>query len=360
MKTIYVIDLEPISQRYTERLSCCVMEQIRNQAARTGIVVSLQRISGGETSGGTDPGAFFDFAENSAYQSQQCEALARLFKKGCVKSGDEFFLLDAWNPNVFVVRKLACLSGLDVRLSGLWHAGSYDPNDFLGRVGDRQWLALYESALAEALDVSIFATEYHRQLFTSNFDVSAKRDLCRAGFPFEYLSRDLAAYGNQTKENLIVFPHRLAPEKQPEIFRDLAPSFPDYQFVCCQDQQLSKHEYHSLLGRARMVFSANLQETLGIGVYEGLCCGALPFAPDRLSYREMYPDQWLYPSEWTESWSHYNHHKYELVDRMRSMLSASEEDACGVREQLMVCARKVEAEFFTGTQIYDQLLGGAS
>ena len=103
-----------------------------------------------------------------------------------------------------------------------------------------------------------------------------------------------------------LFPHRIAPEKQVEMFRDLARQLPDYEFVVCQDQQLTKNEYHNLLGEAKIVFSANLQETLGISCYEGAIVDAIPLVPDRLSYKEMYFNAFKYPSEWTESFESYD------------------------------------------------------
>ena len=109
-----------------------------------------------------------------------------------------------------------------------------------------------------------------------------------------------------TKRDLILFPHRIAPEKQVEIFRDLKHHLPQYEFVVCQDQQLTKNEYHNLLGEAKLVFSANLQETLGISWYEGAIVDAIPMVPDRLSYSEMAFDTFKYPSKWTESWDSYN------------------------------------------------------
>ena len=107
------------------------------------------------------------------------------------------------------------------------------------------------------------------------------------------------------KRDLILFPHRVAPEKQVEIFRDLKHQLPQYEFVVCQDQQLTKNEYHNLLGEAKLVFSANLQETLGISWYEGALVDAIPMVPDRLSYSEMAMEDFKYPSEWTESFDAY-------------------------------------------------------
>jgi hypothetical protein len=61
-----------------------------------------------------------------------------------------------------------------------------------------------------------------------------------------------------------------------------------------------------------MVFSANLQETLGISCYEGSVVDAVPLVPDRLSYTEMYYDMFKYPSVWTESFEAYQTHRPNL------------------------------------------------
>ena len=114
------------------------------------------------------------------------------------------------------------------------------------------------------------------------------------------------------KRDLILFPHRIAPEKQVEIFRDLKEHLPQYEFVVCQDQQLTKNEYHNLLGEAKMVFSANLQETLGISWYEGALVDAIPMVPDRLSYSEMALDTFKYPSKWTESFKAYTVYRPDI------------------------------------------------
>jgi hypothetical protein len=128
----------------------------------------------------------------------------------------------------------------------------------------------------------------------------------------EYMVDTLTMYKNMPKRDLILFPHRIAPEKQVEIFRDLAAHLPQYEFVVCQDQQLTKNEYHNLLGEAKMVFSANLQETLGISCYEGAVVDAIPLVPDRLSYTEMYYDTFKYPSVWTESFETYKEYRQDL------------------------------------------------
>jgi len=75
--------------------------------------------------------------------------------------------------------------------------------------------------------------------------------IVRTGWPMEYMDTTLTAYKNMPKRDLILFPHRIAPEKQVEIFRDLKHWLPQYEFVVCQDQQLTKNEYHNLRNKLK-------------------------------------------------------------------------------------------------------------
>lgn len=135
------------------------------------------------------------------------------------------------------------------------------------------------------------------------------------------------------KDDLILFPHRLAPEKQLPIFVDLAQSLPQYQFVVCQEHNLTKDEYHRMLGQAKIVFSANLQETLGISCYEGAVVDAIPMVPDRLSYTEMYHDVFKYPSEWTEDFHCYIANKQKLCDKIVQFMDHHDKYLPLLREQ---------------------------
>ena len=229
---------------------------------------------------------------------------------------------------------MAELLGVPVRIHALWHAGSYDPHDFLGRlIGDEPWVRHAEKSFYNAVDYNWFATDFHINMFGKNLlgwnhdmgGMNTKQlndhGIYRTGWPMEYMKATLAPHKGMKKRDLIVFPHRIAPEKQVEIFRDLAVHLPQYEFVVCQDQRLTKHEYLNILGEAKLVFSASLQETLGIGCYEGAILDAIPMVPDRLSYTEMYNGVFKYPSKWTESWNSYNIYRPDLCGTELAWLS---------------------------------------
>jgi len=161
----------------------------------------------------------------------------------------------------------------------------------------------------------------------------------------------LRMYKNMPKRNLILFPHRIAPEKQVDIFRDLATHLPQYEFVVCQDQQLTKNEYHNLLGEAKIVFSANLQETLGISCYEGAVVDAIPMVPDRLSYSEMYYDTFKYPSTWTESFESYEASRPFLVSKIMQYMENYTKFIPTVHKQ----SRDLHEYFFSATGLLNNI-----
>jgi hypothetical protein len=250
---------------------------------------------------------------------------------------------------------MAELLGVDIRIGGMWHAGSYDPQDFLGRlIGDKPWVRHAEMSMYECYDDNFFASEFHIDLFTDtmmdNYNVDMDKAI-RVGWPMEYLRSSLDSYKGMTKRDLILFPHRVAPEKQVEIFRDLAERLPQYEFVVCQDYQLTKNEYHNLLGEAKMVFSANLQETLGISWYEGALVDAIPMVPDRLSYSEMGLDIFKYPSEWTENYDAYLHHKDKIVAQIVNYMENYDDLLPNINKQVT----KLNKEFFSGSALYEAI-----
>lgn len=358
LMTIYIVDIEAVDTRYTKQWKEYLPDQLR-QATMKDVVV----ISGGDTPQATTPGAFLNFGGTNVYKSKQLEQIGEMFCNGEIKNGDYFLYTDAWNPTVIQLRYMAELLGVDVTIGGLWHAGSYDPQDFLGRIiGDAEWVRLTEAAMFEVYDHNYYATSFHIDLFAQAFAhevfktawVSENLNsgkLVRTGWPMEYLQNSLDDYKGQEKENLILFPHRLAPEKQVEIFKDLAEQLPEYEFVVCQEQELTKDEYHSLLARAKVVFSANLQETLGISWYEGALVGALPMVPNRLSYAEMADQCFKYPSSWTEDFDSYLANRDQVVSQLVNYVENYDTYVSKVEEQV----EYLNDLFFNGETLYGKL-----
>lgn len=360
MAKVFLVDLESVETRYTGQWKTHVPSLLEKHGHDVHVIAGPTDIPSATT-----PGAFLNFGGTNIYKANQVEQMGRLFTEGRVSAGDHFLFTDAWHPGIINLKYMAELLGIPVKIHALWHAGSYDPQDFLGRlIGDAPWVRYAEKSFFSAIDHNYFATQFHIDMFAENLlevpqgkitnvagSLMREGKIVRTGWPMEYMPNALANYRYQTKRDLILFPHRIAPEKQVEIFKDLARCLPEYDWVVCQEQQLTKHEYHTLLGQSKMVFSANLQETLGISMYEGALVNSMPLVPDRLSYTEMYSDAWKYPSEWTESWDSYILHREELCNRIVSMMN----DYASWHEQIPEQANALTDNFFSANHLLENL-----
>jgi hypothetical protein len=355
MANVFLIDLESVETRYTGQWKSHVPNLLKKAGHNVQIISGPTDIPSATT-----PGAFLNFGGTNIYKSSQVEQVSRLFCDGRIHAGDHFLFTDAWHPGIINLKYMSELLGIPVKIHALWHAGSYDPADFLGRlIGDAPWVRHAEKSFFYAIDHNYFATDFHIQMFCNNLlerdpnviKYFAKDKIVRTGWPMEYMDSTLTMYKNMPKRDLILFPHRIAPEKQVEIFRDLKQQLPQYEFVVCQDQELTKNEYHNLLGEAKMVFSCSLQETLGIGCYEGAIVDAIPLVPNRLSYSEMYYDGFKYPSIWTENWDSYLAHRQELCYNIIMLMTNYEKQIPQLHKQ----AEDLTQRFFSASDLLTNL-----
>jgi hypothetical protein len=366
MSNVFLVDLEAVETRYTGEWKSHLPALLRKEGHNVQVIAGPEDIPRATT-----PGAFLNFGGTNIYKSSQVEQISRLFCQGRIHAGDHFIFTDAWHPGIINLKYMSELLGIPVVTHGLWHAGSYDPQDFLGRlIGDAPWVRRAEQSFYHAFDHNYFATDFHIELFFRellNGGLGAEnpwyeeelvevlrgdhQKIVRTGWPMEYMQDTLLMYKNMPKRDLILFPHRIAPEKQVDIFRDLKEHLPQYEFVVCQDQQLSKREYHNLLGEAKLVFSANLQETLGISWYEGAVVDAIPMVPDRLSYSEMAFDEFKYPSEWTESFESYKKHRSEICKKIIDYMENYQKFLPGLNKQVDV----LKEQYFSCTNLLEKL-----
>jgi hypothetical protein len=355
--TVFLVDLEAVETRYTGEWKTYVPSLLKKAGHDVQIIEGPTDIPAATT-----PGAFLNFGGTNIYKASQVERMGRLFCAGSVKPGDHFLFTDAWHPGIINLKYMSELLSIPVKIHALWHAGSYDPADFLGRlIGNAPWVRHAEKSFFSAIDYNYFATQFHIDMFIENLlDLDTRtgrirymtdNTIVRTGWPMDYMSNTLNLYKGMPKRDLIVFPHRIAPEKQVEIFRDLKEQLPQYEFIVCQDQHLTKNEYHNILGEAKIVFSASLQETLGIGCYEGAILDAIPMVPDRLSYSEMYHEGFKYPSEWTKDWDSYLGNRQQLCHHIIVTMTHYEKRIPQVRKQ----AEDLTQYFFSADKLLEML-----
>ena len=364
MAKVFLIDLESVETRYTGQWKAHVPALLKKAGHNVQIISGPTDIPSATT-----PGAFLNFGGTNIYKAVQVEQMGRLFCNGTIHPGDHFIFTDAWHPGIINLKYMSELLQVPVTIHALWHAGSYDPQDFLGRlIGDKPWVRHSEKAFFNAIDHNYFATQFHIDMFVDNLlengvksenpwaaedkaSLLMTQKIIRSGWPMEYMQDTLLEYKNMPKRDLILFPHRIAPEKQVEIFRDLKEHLPQYEFIVCQDQQLTKNEYHNLLGEAKLVFSANLQETLGISWYEGAIVDAIPMVPDRLSYSEMAFDTFKYPSKWTESFEAYKVYRPDICAKIIQYMDNYQQMVPSIRKQ----TESLRDNFFSAARLLNNI-----
>ena len=285
---IFLVDIESVPTRYTCEWKTHVPELLKKSGFDVVVVEGDLNIPEATT-----PGAFLNFGGTNMYKAKQLHSLSYMFTRGHIQPGDHIIFTDAWHPGIINVKYMSELLNIPVVTHGLWHAGSYDPNDFLGRlVADKPWIRHAEQSFYWAFDNNWLATEAHYNLMNETYDICETMTFHRTGWPMEYTKDLIAPKMWAKKDNVIVFPHRIAPEKRLDLFQELAsrPELAHYQFCVAMEMNLTKTEYHNLLQRSKFAVSFADQETLGISMYESACAGACPIVPNRLSYTEMYPD----------------------------------------------------------------------
>ena len=236
-------------------------------------------------------GQFLDVVGTNIFKARQIGELLQLVDTGKILDGDVLFFHDLWFPGLESLFYVRDALKIDFKIVGILHAGSYDPNDYLAQCGMERWAEGIESSWFKEVDHIFLATAYHRDLLRKGSRIDLNK-VSVTGLPMFFHSIP------GRKENIIVFPHRLAPEKAPEEFdkliSELRHSLPDWLFVKTKDVTTTKQEYYELLAKSKVAISCAKQETWGIAQQEAVFSGCVPIVPDRLSYAELYPDVFKY------------------------------------------------------------------
>ena len=292
MKEILNIPIEPLEERYSIQWAKWFEEAFKSAS------LNYRTIPGLSTSGKITNGSFLDVVETNAYKNAQLSQILDYLKSYKDEEGVILFFHDLWFPGIETIAYIRDGMGWkNLKICGCLHAGSYDEQDFLYKRGMEPWAYLCEEAwLGHIVDKIFVATYYHKRLLTSRRRIPWDK-IVVTGFP---LYPDFVEKTNippVNREPIIVFPHRLDEEKDPNAFDKIALQMPEYQWIKSKEVCSTKKEYYNLLQSAKIAISFAKQETWGIAMQEAVLCGAIPLCPNRLSYTEMYNDVFLYDTE---------------------------------------------------------------
>lgn len=238
-------------------------------------------------------GQFLNVLDTNLFKSKQIAEIVELFKQGRIGNSTVFFFHDLWFQGIESLFYIRDALGINFKIAGMLHAGTWDYHDFLSHKQMGRWARKIEESWLNEIDLPIVSTHFHRSLIEGRR--GPIKNLKVIPFPLWHLE-SLSPF--KTKENIVVFPHRLADEKNPALFDELAKvlqnKLPDWKFIKTKDVCKTKEEYFALLERSRVAVSLATQETWGIAQLEATAAGCVPVVPDALSYSELYPSYLRY------------------------------------------------------------------
>lgn len=246
-------------------------------------------------------GQFLDIYETNKYKLNQIIEIIELLEN---YPNDNFtiFFMDAWFSGIEALAYIRSCAKRKIKFKGMVHAGTWDEHDFLSQSGCTYWAKPFEFSLFRIFDTIFYATDFHKKLIEAHFkeygEDPLKSIFVKVDFPV------IDPFNVDKKENIVVFPHRLAPEKNPDIFdqieakfkADYLSSIPDVKFVKSKDVCKTKFEYYELLKKSKVAVSTASQETFGIAMLEAFHLGCFPVVPARLSYKETFDSKYHYYS----------------------------------------------------------------
>jgi len=296
---IILVPIEPFEERYSIQWSRWFKESISN------LDIPYIEICPEPLKSYRETGAFLDVVGTNYFKATQLQMICDLIDRGEIESGDVFLFHDLWFPGIEMLAYIRDGMGMDFKITGCLHAGTWDPWDFLSRRNMGRWGTLLEESWFKFIDAVFVATEFHKEMIQSYFDSPIPR-IYTTGFPIKN-EEELP----NTGKNQVVFPHRLDKEKNPDRFDKLEKAFtseyplPKVTFLKTKEACTTKKEYYEVLANSVVSVSFASQETWGIAMIESVLSGCIPFVPNELSYGELYPKEFRYDYDFSDDHSYF-------------------------------------------------------
>lgn len=305
---LYLIPIEPLTERYTESWYRNIPLLFKEYT-----IIDGQPLIDDDIKVGT----FLDINSTVNYKCVQLQKICQLFNSGKIKNGDVFFFYDLEFWGIEVVKLMAQLNNVDIKICAFLHAASYTHGDAFEVAAPYQQYT--EIGWFTICDKIFVGSEYHKRAF---YDRRLKNYVSFKDYDSKVVvttnpmfSIDYKDFGRE-KQNLILLCNRLDEEKgvmntlklferawrSDWIFRVVTsrktlrsnnPQIIEYLMelvgkgIVDLKYGLTKDEYHQQLARAQITVSHSPEESFGICIAESLIYGCTPMLLNNASHPEF-------------------------------------------------------------------------
>jgi hypothetical protein len=340
MKTIYIIDSRTIDLKYIRNWQNNLQNILEDYIQQKSLKFEVKTFYDVEPNLlsiiDNQPLTFKDIVEQ---QTSQTNRFVELFYNKKINKGDHFIFMDAWNPAIIQLRYLSTVYRTPIWIHGFWQMGSFNKTSYLSFSKSLTWQRNIERGMVASISHNYYDSDLHFNQIRSLFKTLGARNLLlgtnriqRCGPPMEHVRDYAKQFAGTKKRDMILFADKGTVDKQMVIFRELQRSLPQYEWVCIEDKMPNETQYHGLLASAKYVLITDLIDSSSTTAFEAMMHGAIPLAPDRLNFKEIVPEQWRYPSEWTLSYINYTEHYTTIMEYIKDRMENYNKYKVGLEE----------------------------
>jgi len=328
MKTIYIFDSKTIDLKYIRNWQNNLCNILEDYIVRHNLKYQVKTYYDVNVNGmsiiDNTPLTFSDIIKQ---QAEQANIFADLFYNKSVNIGDHFIFMDAWNPAIIQLKYLSVVYRIPIWVHGFWQLGSFNKTSYISFAKTITWQKNAERSLVSAINYNYYYSDEHFKMIKGLFKTLGGKNLInselkiqKAGPPMEHVRDYVKEYQGTMKRDMILFADKGTIDRTMIIFRELQRALPQYEWVCIEDKMPNEKQYHGLLASAKYVLITDLIDSASTTAFEAIMHGAIPLAPDRLNFKEIVPEQWRYPSEWTLSYINYTEHYTTIMEYIKDRM----------------------------------------
>ena len=140
----------------------------------------------------------------------------------------------------------------------------------------------------------------------------------------DYLDLEMSKYtSNYYKQDMLIFPWHKYSDLHEQIMYDFIRVYNDIQIIFAQEKEpMERRQLLTQISKAKVAFLPYDSPRIGKEIYECFLLGTIPLVPDIEGLRDLVPDEFRYPPEWTENIFNYSKFAPDLTSKIKDLIYA--------------------------------------